>query len=141
MTKIDFRTNIADKIAYTCRWVRKAFSVSPTPKIVLFCRDRTQLIQLDEALWTFSELDFLPHAVINDPKASRTPVILTDSDDIKLPDYQILVNLSDSIPSNFAQFERLLELISTDQADIQAGRQRYTHYRQRGYTLHHEVSS
>ncbi len=141
MTRIDFRTNIADKIAYTCRWVRKALSISPTPKIVLFCRDRIQLNQLDEALWTFSELDFLPHIVANDPKASRTPVILTDSDGINLPHYQILVNLSDTIPSNFAQFERLLELVSTDQADILAGRQRYAHYRQRGYPLHHEASS
>ncbi len=141
MTEIDFRTNITDKISYTCRWVRKAFSVKPIPKIVLFCRDRVQLTQLDEALWTFSGQDFLPHAIANDPKASRAPVILTDNDDIDLPHHQILVNLSDTIPSNFARFERLLELISTEPDDIHAGRQRYTHYRQRGYKLRHEASS
>lgn len=140
MTKIEFRTDIANKITYTCRWVRKALSLSSAPKIVLFSRDRTQLARLDEALWTFSDQDFLPHAMANDPKAFRAPVILTDSDTIELPHHQILVNLSDTVPSCFAQFERLLEIVSTDQADTEAGRQRYAHYRQRGYTLHHEAT-
>jgi len=140
MTRIEFRTDIADKISYTCRWVRRAFSLSPTPKIVLFARDRAQLSRLDEALWIFSDQDFLPHAMVNDVRAFRAPVILTDNDTIELPHHQILVNLSDAIPSCFARFERLIELVSTDPADTTAGRERYAHYRQRGYTLHHEAS-
>lgn len=140
MTKIEFRTDIADKITYTCRWVRKALSLSPTPKIVLYANDRALLTRLDEALWTFSDKDFLPHAMANDPRAARAPVILTDNDTAELPHYQVLVNLSSDIPSCFAQFERLLEIVSTDQADTEAARQRYAHYRQRGYTLHHEAS-
>jgi DNA polymerase-3 subunit chi len=140
MTRIEFRTDIADKIRYTCLWVRKAFSLSPIPKIVLFVRDRTQLTNLDEALWTFSDQAFLPHAVASDPKAFRAPVVLTDSDTIELPHRQILVNLSDAIPSCFTRFERLIELVSTDQADTAAGRKRYAHYRQRGYTPHHEAA-
>ncbi len=139
MTRIEFRTDIADKITYACRWVRKALSLSPPPKIVLFARDRAQLTRLDEALWTFSDQDFLPHALANDPRAHRAPVILTDSDTIELPHHQILVNLSDTVPSCFARFERLLEIVSTDEADTLAGRARYAHYRQRGYTLHHEA--
>ncbi len=140
MTKIEFRTDIADKITYTCRWVRKALSMSPAPKIVLFARDRTLLARLDEALWTFSDQDFLPHVMASDPKAFRAPVVLTDSDAVDLPHHQILVNLSGTIPLCFAQFERLLEIVSTDEADRAAGRERYAHYRQRGYTLHHEAA-
>lgn len=139
MTNIEFRTNIKDKLAYTCRWVRKALSVSQD-KIVLFVRDHRQLTQLDEALWTFSDQDFLPHAIIGDPKALRSPVILANPDVTEMPYHQILVNLSDTIPPYFAQFERMLELVSTDQEDIQAGRQRYIYYRDRGYTLQHEAS-
>lgn len=139
MTKIEFRTDISDKIMYTCRWVRKALSISPTPQIVLYASDRTQLARLDEALWTFSDQDFLPHAMANDPRALHSSVILTDNDTLDLPHHQILVNLSTKIPSCFAQFERLLEIVSTDEADIESGRQRYTHYRERGYNLHHEA--
>lgn len=139
MTRIEFRTDIADKITYACRWVRKAFSLSPVPGIVLFTGDRAQLTRLDEALWTFSDQDFLPHALAEDRLAARAPVILTDNDAAMLPHSQILVNLSDRIPACFARFERLIELVSTDEADTLAGRQRYAHYRERGYALQHEV--
>lgn len=140
MTNIEFRTHIADKIHYTCRWVRKALANSPDCRIIIFAMDRHLLNRLDDALWTFSDSDFLPHAVAGEKYAARSPVILTSSDTDELPHNQILVNLSPDIPIFYAQFERMLELVSTDPADTEAGRQRYVHYRERGYTLHHETA-
>ena len=138
MTRIEFRTHIPDKIHYTCRWVRKALLSAPDSKIILFSSDKYLLNKLDEALWTFSESDFLPHATLGDPQAAYSPVILTANDHDDMPYYDILVNLSPSIPACYARFDRLIELVSTDHADIDAGRQRYTHYRDRGYTLYHQ---
>ena len=140
MTNIEFRTHIADKIHYTCRWVRKALANSSDCRVVIYATDRNLLTRLDDTLWTFSDSDFLPHAVIGDRHAARCPVILTSSDTGELPHNRILVNLSPDIPAFYAQFERLLELVSTDPADTEAGRQRYVHYRERGYTLHHETA-
>ncbi|WP_278540835.1 DNA polymerase III subunit chi [Oxalobacter formigenes] len=140
MTNIEFRTHIADKIHYTCRWVRKALANSSDCRVVIYATDRNLLNRLDDTLWTFSDSDFLPHAVIGDRHAARCPVILTSSDTGELPHNRILVNLSPDIPAFYAQFERLLELVSTDPADTEAGRQRYVHYRERGYTLHHETA-
>ncbi|ARQ45244.1 DNA polymerase III subunit chi [Oxalobacter formigenes] len=140
MTNIEFRTHIADKIHYTCRWVRKALANSSDCRVVIYATDRNLLNRLDDTLWTFSDSDFLPHAVLGDRHAARCPVILTSSDTDELPHSQILLNLSPDIPAFYAQFERLLELVSTDPADTEAGRQRYVHYRERGYTLHHETA-
>jgi len=140
MTKIDFHTNVPDKIAYTCRLVRKALTTSPDSRIVVLTEDRNTLTRLDEALWTFSDPDFLPHAKAGDPIATQTPVILTDSEDADLPHHQILVNLSSGVPSSFAKFERMIEVIGSEDADTEAGRQRYSHYRKRGYALTHTVS-
>ena len=140
MTNIEFRTHIADKIHYTCRWVRKALANSSDCRVVIYATDRNLLNRLDDTLWTFSDSDFLPHAVLGDRHAARCPVILTSSDTDELPHSQILLNLSPDIPAFYAQFERLLELVSTDPADTEAGRQRYVHYRERGYTLHHEAA-
>ncbi len=140
MTNIEFRTHIADKIHYTCRWVRKALASSSDCRVVIYATDRHLLNRLDDTLWTFSDSDFLPHAIIGDKHAARCPVILTPSDTCELPHSQILVNLSPDIPAFYAQFERLLELVSTDPADTEAGRQRYVHYRERGYTLQHETA-
>ena len=138
MTRIEFRTNIADKINYTCRWVRKALSRVPDIRIVLLAENELQLKALDQALWNFSDVNFLPHAVLGDPLASRTTVLLTDKGDADLPEGEVLVNLSKMVPTSYAQFERLLELVSTDAEDTAAGRKRYVHYRDRGYDLSHE---
>lgn len=137
MTRIDFHSNVPDKLAYACRLVRKARAGDFR---VVVLTDRASLAALDEALWTFSELDFLPHVTAADPLAASTPVILTDSDQAELPHHQILINLSSAAPANFARFERMFEIISSEETDVLAGRERYRYYHQRGYPLTHYVA-
>ncbi|RJG05380.1 DNA polymerase III subunit chi [Noviherbaspirillum cavernae] len=138
MTRIDFHSNVPDKIAYACRLVRKARAADC--RIVLYADDKAALATLDQALWTFSELDFLPHVMADDANAQTTPIILTDSDSAELPHHQILINLSVTTPAYFASFERMFEIVSADDADKAAGRERYRYYQQRGYPLTHFVA-
>ncbi len=138
MTRIDFHSNVPDKIAYTCRLVRKARAANC--RVVLLTLNRQDLMALDQSLWTFSELDFLPHVVAGDPLAPATPVILTDDDKVELPHHDILINLSPNTPAHFARFERMFEIISSDETDKAAGRERYRFYQQRGYPLTHFVA-
>ncbi len=138
MTRIDFHSNVPDKIAYSCRLVRKARAANC--RIVLLVGDRAGLMTLDQALWTFSELDFVPHVLAGDPLAATTPVVLIDSDAAELPHHQVLINLSANTPAHFARFERMFEIISADDADKAAGRERYRFYQQRGYPLTHFVA-
>jgi len=135
MTRIDFHSNVSDRIAYACRLTRKARAAEC--RIVLLASDSTQLATLDDALWKFSEFDFLPHVTAQDPLAARTPIVLVDSDITELPHHHVLINLSGNTPANFARFERLFEIISTDDADKLAARERYVFYKQRGYQLTH----
>lgn len=137
MTRIDFHSDVPDKISYACRLARKARAAKC--QVVLLAADRKQLAALDEALWTFSELDFLPHVMVGDGLAAQTPVILSDSDTVDFPHHQILINLSARAPAHFARFERLFEIVSSEQADKSAGRERYRYYQQRGYPLTHFV--
>jgi DNA polymerase-3 subunit chi len=139
MTRIDFHSNIPNKIAYACRLVRKARAATDA-RIVLRVANGADLAELDQALWTFSQLDFLPHVNANDANAAATPILLTDNDEIELPHYDILVNLSSETPAHFASFERMFEIISTDEEDKAAGRERYRFYQQRGYPLTHFVA-
>jgi DNA polymerase-3 subunit chi len=138
MTRVDFHSKVPDKLLYACRLVRKACAADM--RVVVFTQDRTQLDALDEALWTFSEQDFLPHVMAGDALAAQTPVILTDDAEAALPHHQILINLSGETPPHFARFERLFEVISTDEDDLAAGRERYRQYQQRGYPLTHFVA-
>ncbi|HYD97533.1 MAG TPA: DNA polymerase III subunit chi [Noviherbaspirillum sp.] len=135
MTRIDFHSKVADRIAYACRLTRKARAANC--QVVLLTRDRRDLMALDQALWTFAEQEFLPHVLAGDPLAASTPIILTDSAEAALPHHQVLVNLSAGTPAHFARFERMIEIVSADEADIAAGRARYRFYQQRGYPLTH----
>ena len=137
MTRIDFHSNVPEKIHYACRLVRKARAADC--QVVLLAKPE-ELGPLDAALWSFSEQDFLPHVMAGDALAPRTPIILTGDDTAELPHHQILINLSGATPTHFARFERLFELISPDDADAAAGRERFRFYKQRGYPLTHFVA-
>lgn len=138
MTRIDFHSKVPDKIAYACRLVRKARSADM--KIVVFAANPAQMTAIDDALWTFSEQDFLPHVNAGDELAGVTQVILTHDAGQALPHHQILLNLSRETPAHFARFERMFEIVSADEEDLLAGRERYRQYQQRGYPLTHFVA-
>ena len=138
MTRIDFHSNVPNKIAYACRLVRKARNANF--QVVILARDEAQLAELDEALWTFSEQDFLPHVMMDDVLAAQTPILLTATQAMEAPHHQILINLSDTPPDHFARFERMFEVVSSDEADKSSGRERYSYYKQRGYPLTHFVA-
>lgn len=138
MTRIDFHSNVPDKINYTCRLIRKARSADC--RVIVFENDRAQLNQLNDALWTFSESDFLPHVLMNDPLLAQTPIILTETDNANFPHYELLINLTQIIPNHFSRFARVIEVIATGQQDTVAGRERYRHYQQQGISLTHTIA-
>lgn len=138
MTRIDFHTNVPDKIAYACRLVRKARLAQN--KVVLMTDDASQLAELDEAMWTFSATDFLPHVAASDALAAQTPVLLTDNDAAELPHRELLINLSRRTPASLDQFARVIEIISSDEEDAAAGRKHYSAYKQQAYPLTHFVT-
>lgn len=139
MTRVDFHSNIPDKVGYACRLVRKARTANAR---VVVLADPAQLAALDDALWSFSELDFIAHVMADDALAGQTPVILADSAaaPVNLPHHEILINLTLQPPADFARFERLFEIVSTTADDIATGRERYRFYQQRGYPLTHSVA-
>jgi DNA polymerase-3 subunit chi len=140
MTRIDFHTNVPDKVAYACRLVRKAWAANN--RVVLMAEDDAQLAELNAAMWTFSATDFLPHVLAGDALAAATPILLTGNDEAELPHThkELLVNLSRRAPGHVAQFERMIEVISSDEDDAAAGRKRYVAYKQQDYPLTHFVT-
>jgi len=138
MTRIDFHLVDADPIGYGCRLVRKIYRARQ--HVVVCCDDAARLKAFDEALWTFSPQDFVPHVMASDALAAETPVVLTASADA-LPWHDVLVNLGDGLPGGFARFERLIEVVGGDEAGRACGRERWRFYRDRGYPLDkHDVA-
>ncbi len=138
MVRIDFHFNAPDKHGYVCRLVRKARSAGK--KLVIYSSDAHLLGELDRQLWTFSEFDFLAHCTASDALASHTPIILLggpaeQAESQPLPHHEVLVNLDHRWPPHFGRYERLIEVVTTDAADREAGRQRWKFYKDRGYAM------
>lgn len=138
MTRVDFHSNVPDKLAYACRLARKAYMAGN--KVVLLAADGEQLAALNAALWTISPTDFLPHVLAGDALAAQTPIVLTDSMEAELPHHDILVNLSLQMPAAYEQFQRVFEIVAMDEHDAQAGRQRFLQYRKAGLAPTHFVA-
>lgn len=134
MTDVQFHVVPSDKLTYACRLLRKA---TGTGAQLVVTAEARLLQELDAALWNMAPHEFLAHGMEGCPDAvwQRSPVVLTASM-LDTPHHQVLVNLGQGVPDGFSRFERLIELISSDdEADVLAGRVRWKHYRDRGYTL------
>ena len=131
MTRIDFHFNAPDKLAYGCRLLRKVVRAGQRAVVI---GPPALIADLDEALWTFSPLDFLPHVAAGDPLASETPILLC-TEPAETPHHEVLVNLGTETPAFFGRFERLIEVVARDDTDRAAARQRWRFYKERGYPM------
>jgi DNA polymerase-3 subunit chi len=137
MTEVEFHFNVGDKLAYSCRLLRKARAGGAQ---VMVTAEPNLLAQLDQMLWTFSSTEFLPHCRGEaDPATlALTPILLAASPSDPAFEgcpHGVLVNLGQVVPEGFERFERFIELVSSAEDDRLSARQRWKHYKDRGYAL------
>lgn len=128
MSRIDFHVHVGDKLAYSCRLLRKACLSGARVAVVA---EPEVLVALDELLWRFSPVEFVPHCRAGAPEAAlaASPIVLTKS--LSAPacaGRQIVLNLGRDVPTGFEAFERLIEVVSDDNDEVMAGRGRWKHY-------------
>jgi DNA polymerase-3 subunit chi len=133
VTEIAFHFNLLNKMAYACRLVRKAYGRGQAVGVLAPAH---ALHELDQQLWTFSALDFVPHCLSDAPRAvvTASPVVLT-SDCAGLDSSELLVHVGLPLPSGFERFKRLIELVGTEANDRAEARKRWRYYTERGYTV------
>ncbi len=132
MTQIDFYTHVSDKLHTVCQLVAKAYERKL--KVLVFTPDTNISGKLDNMLWTTSAIGFLPHAIAGTEIATETPIII-DHRGEDLTHDQVLVNLRSEWPPFFSRFQRLIEVVSLNEGDRLAARERYSFYRDRGYAI------
>lgn len=134
MTRIDFYSNAEPKLQVACQLAAKA--VQQSLRVLILVPEEATARALYKLLWTFSATGFLPHCMAHDALAAETPVLIARDCDA-LPHDEVLLNLALESPGPFSRFQRLIELVASDEADKQAGRARFRFYRDRGYEIHH----
>lgn len=141
MTRISFHFNVPHRLGYACRLLRKALRQGA--RLTATGPDAL-LAELDRTLWTFDPIEFVPHlrlqpGEVPPARLRATPVCLT-TDLRGALHHDVLVNLGEQPPAGFETFARLVEIVSTDEAERSAARVRWKHYSARGYEIEtHEV--
>lgn len=147
MTKIHFYVgssqSLQARLRLACKLVAKAQRQALHTYIHTDSADTSLL--LDELIWTFDDLSFIPHALASDvqpplptgndsPSTSNVNVWIGDTyEPVEQCDF--LINLSNDTPAFFSRFERMAEILDQEDSILSAGRKRYQFYRERGYNL------
>ena len=133
MTRIFFFHGAADRMQLAAEWLGKIYLAKQ--QATIFAPQRDVADRLDRLLWLQPATGFLPHCRADSPLATDTPILIAERLDSLVQD-QRLLNLSNEVPAEFARFEELVEIVSTDESDKIPARDRYRFYRERGYELH-----
>lgn len=135
MTAVAFHFNVPDKLGYTCRLLRKVYRSGKRAVVV---GEPAQLDQLTRRLWEFDPQDFIPHVRLKSGPATErmqpTPLWLADQAR-SAPACEVLINVGGEAPEGCEAFERLIEIVSTDEADRQRARGRWKQYASEGWAI------
>jgi DNA polymerase-3 subunit chi len=139
MTTIDFYFNAPDRFQVACRLAGKA--LAQKKRMLIYAPEPETASRIDKLLWTWPAIGFVPHCAPHDPLAPETPILIA-ADAASAPGCELILNLAADCPPHFERFERLLEVVSAEEAARQAGRSRYRFYQSRGYRIsHHDLAA
>ena len=140
MTRVDFYvlpgTGSLTTHAAVGRIAEKALSRGH--QIFVQAKDEAAATALHDSLWTFREASFLPHAIAGTDDGE--PLII-GWDEPPVEQDDVLINTTGAVPGHFARFGRLAEIVAPDAATLEASREAWRFYRDRGYPLaKHDLS-
>jgi DNA polymerase-3 subunit chi len=138
MSRVDFYVlsdeAVDARLRFACRLAEKAVDLGH--RVYVQTGSHAEAQRLDELLWTFSDGSFLAHEVANGNPASheRVMVMLGDAD-APVTHRQLLINLTDRLPSEVGAYERIAEIVDVDPERKRLSRERYKQYRDQGCAL------
>ena len=147
MTQIDFYiTRIAshdDYLQFACRLTEKAYRNKH--RVFLYTNDAASSQTIDDLLWTFRPGSFLPHATQSEPEgndgsskedASEAKLdIVIDHSGNPGDHNDVLINLTQKTAPFFSRFDRVAEIVTSDEDARARSRERFKFYRDRGYPI------
>ena len=139
MARIDFAFGATERITQACQTSLRQYLAGQT--LLVYCTDAARLKAFDQKLWSVDEAAFVPHVSADDPAAPDTPIWLVASNLpqalARAPEKAWLLNLDDQCPPGIDNVARVLEIVSDEDADKAAARERWRLYQAGG----HEVKS
>jgi DNA polymerase-3 subunit chi len=139
VTDVAFHTGIADPLDYACRLLRKAYRSGAR---VAVHGEPALLDRLDQALWTFEQLEFVPHIVLprdggDARRVAMSPIVLVKGAATAPAECRIGVSLAGQPVDDLAAYDRLIAIVGVEAEQREAGRQRWREYERAGHAVSH----
>ena len=121
---------------FACEVAHKAWQQKH--QVYLLMPTRTAAEQMDNYLWTYQDISFLPHSLVDTEQEDAVtigwPGETPNTDDV-------LINLSQQLPEEAEHFNRIIEIVGGDASLRNQARARYKDYRDQGFELNsHDLS-
>ncbi len=97
-----------------------------------------QATQLNDRMWTYSDISFLPHQIQSDEETADAPICIGWQTQYS-GNQDVMINLNSSVPQFSQGFARIVEIVSTDEASKKTGREHFREYRELGCTLESHI--
>jgi len=141
LTDIAFHTGIANPLDYACRLLRKAWRSGAR---VAVHGEPALLDRLDQALWAFEPLEFVPHIVLprdaaDARRVAMSPIVLVKGAAAAPAECRVGVSLGGHPVDDVAAYDRLIAIVGLAPEQREAGRQRWREYKQAGHAVSHPV--
>jgi DNA polymerase-3 subunit chi len=96
---------------------------------------------MDNLLWTFRDISFIPHEIYNESENNGTPVTIGHGD--HFPNHsQVMINLDNKVPEFANKFTRIIEIVESNEKKKEIARQRYRQYKKNDYEIHnHKIDN
>jgi DNA polymerase-3 subunit chi len=134
--RVDFYLLESDKpearLLIACRLLEKAYIRGH--KVYVLCNNQHDAELIDELLWTFKEDSFIPHNLQGEGPEPPPPIQIGYGNEPRGFN-DILLNLSDQVPSFYTRFKRVMELVSNVEVQKEQSRVNYREYRAKGCEL------
>jgi len=141
MSRVDFYI-LPDRTAtdrFACTMAAKTWSLGNRVHIHTPSEEMAEV--LDNLLWTFRDISFIPHEIYNGINNKEAPVTIGFGNNFPQPS-QVMINLDYKIPQFASNFDRIVEIVGGNETNKQYARRRYRQYKDENYETHdHKIDA
>ena len=135
MSRVDFYIlpEKSSRERFACTITTKALQSGNN--IYIHTASREAACSLDDLLWTFHDISFVPHTLSDQSGSTGAPVVIGWQDQV--PDNcNVMINLTADIPTTAERFARIVEIVAGSEAEREVARNHYRAYRDGGHEMH-----
>ena len=141
MPRVDFYllSNESGMYKFACIMASKAWSAGN--HVYMYTETEDTAKKLDDLLWTFRDISFVPHEIYNETENNEVPITIGFGN--HFPNHsQVMINLDYKIPEFAEKFSRIIEIVENNEKNKKVARQRYRQYKENDYEIHdHKIDN